>query len=1424
MCMSETSLLRVSKSAAVAEPAVEVDSVKEALKEFKETHPIIERYMSTALEPWRSDYLQMRPLEDASALEQGQHPVLSLQRALDVGDLREVGYASKWVEGRCFVLVACDIQGAGFVVGAGFAGDEELSKRLAAQQARSRLRLPSDLAFGVKEVKRCADAIQKHPDHAEARKPCHQAAESLEALEGYLRDVRVASFCPAGKAWMSAISAYVFHSRVLAASADKAQETAMALTGEVFYSRLRWALRVPPDEPHQPREWARTWQERAEAKTAWGGFDKPQVQETIELPPLGGEQGEEWLKRLLGQEAPKKHDKPDQIFRGRNTGVEETEVGARQRSVALREAMLRRRAHTARWGASAEDLHKERDLGYVPPEPDYFELQDEVQVSARSYAPVPKAQDLRRKELVGKLPVERIRKELGELLESKQVVMVSGGTGSGKSTQLPQFLIDDIKLKASNVVVTQPRRLAAISIAERVAWERAEDVGASVGYSVMGSAVRPRSSTGSVEFVTVGTLLRRALDDPLLQRCDTVVVDEVHERDLLTDFLLILLRDVLPKRPDMRLVLMSATLDVQTFTGYFGNCPVLEVPSGTLHPVDEVYLEDPYFKDFPHTATLLQAEQTGRDVLEQRQQAADQSAAPNKNDRGGGKDGEQPKQVPWWGRDTSDTRYIQLLEDTIRRLVAEVASAGEGGAILCFLPGWAEIRRLLDALRGGTDAGKIWALPLHSSLSRDKQQQVFASAPPGKVKVVLATNVAESSVTIDDVTHVVDAGLQRELTYDAARRMSSLDTVWVSKSNATQRKGRAGRVRPGKVLRLYSRAQLEASAERPAPEMQRCDLAQSCLQAIALGRDPRRFLAHAPDPPSKKSVEAAMDELVAIEAVVGMNPPHLLPIGEVLARLPVEPLLGRAALLGALLGELELTAALLVVAGGRSPFSNNRDEAVASQLEFCVWSDTFAAARALLAFEAQAAERGEGAAASWAKERNMSASALAMLSRSRVQLLREMRRAGLGGASPPVAAASSRQDAAGAEDADFLLETRAALGDEPDADVDDDMTEEQVASDRRLSAASDVDEAQEFLLGSVLASAFPANLAFRGRPPSLVCKTKALGNAMISPASVTKDFSCNGPTWCLYTEMQVSGGKGYLQRTTILENWQVGLFSGLKVKDLGSTAGRTLELDSWLAVKGKHQDTNVLLGTLRREISDGLNWQALVALHRGAGAGNVATASRDRAAALLRAAVAILSGSRPEEADAELLDTWKLPQPSPEELRRPAPAPRRPAPAPKAALAVAAAGAGTDRGAPGAVVATGASAGAAAPATATTTSAAVVARGTEGDANRRQTGGAEGGTKRRQEVPVGARAPSRGKASAGVAVVAPKGARAAWTGAVEAAAAASAKVATDGTPPEEMSVAQLKEWLRERGQKVSGSKAQLVQRVADALEVVVMGT
>eukprot|EP00929_Paragymnodinium_shiwhaense_P001704 TRINITY_DN101935_c0_g1_i2.p1 TRINITY_DN101935_c0_g1~~TRINITY_DN101935_c0_g1_i2.p1 ORF type:complete len:1389 (+),score=291.53 TRINITY_DN101935_c0_g1_i2:209-4168(+) len=1203
-----------------AEPVLS-ESVKQqmtgALKLWQTKEPVIDRYMNSALDPWPGDYLAQTPYLESdiggSIPEAGLDDAIGLLEDRQVrGPLQEVRCAKKEIDGKWFVVVSVDVDGLGFVCGLGYAESEELGEQLAARMVLDRLVIED---APVQAVFDAAEQVKTHKHHAGASDPCRHAGELIEALRPRLQELNVCSFCPCGKVWMSSIVTELpgQHNRVSANSADHQQSTSLALCGEVIIGRLRWALKVKADEPHKPEEWARNVDERLAAErlpNRWRPGGRGRYGRTRQAP-----QREALHVAPLGSQASGANDL--QAILEAVLGDEDAQAA---RSAALEVAVLRRAAIFGKRAAESNGISQ-------------AESEAEAACMTRCYEVTDAAADPRRKEIVGQLPVEQIREELSETLKDQQVVVVSGGTGSGKSTQLPQFLLDDWRsggkgevVDAPRVVVTQPRRLAAISIAERVAWERSEKLGTSIGYAVRGNAVRPSRSGGSVEFVTTGTLLRRAIDDPQLVQCNCVIVDEVHERDMMADFLLILLREVLPKRPDLRIILMSATLDVDTFTRYFGGCGVLQVPSAPRFPVEELHLGDDFFAKLAHGEPLRQAEVDGRTGSNQWMMDSDEQL----------RTGSQR----WWGSDEGDTTFLDLTEETIRAVVPEAleaqeAAGGKKGSILVFMPGWSEIRRMLERLAEGEEGKPIWALPLHSSLPKEQQQKVFEHAPKGKVKVILSTNIAETSVTINDVTVVIDTGLQRELTYDPKRQMSFLDTVWVSRSNAVQRKGRAGRVRKGKVYRLYTREQLDLLPHRPMPQIQRCDLAQSCLQALALGRDPHVFLAQAPDPPATTAVNSAMKDLTAIDAVGPMDDDgvqRILPVGEVITRLPLEPLLGRAMMLGTLLDIPEQAGTLLAISGGgRSPFATppgRQRELLAKRREFCDWSDTFVTMQTLLMWEGIYAKSGDKAATTWASRNYLSPSRLRGFSKAKFQLLRDVRRSGLlrddrfSGLALHLPAAATETLRALEEESEDEEEDASALFESP-SDMQalhetqgDDESEDWLAflGEQQVQAE---DAAAEPLLPAVLCSAYPSNLAVRKDPESPNHVTQNFAPVRMSPSSVNaldeqnnrdnnnnrNNYNTNRgpPSWWLFSELQVSGGRGFLQSTTKLEDWHVGLFGGLQWKDMPGI-GNT-ELDGWLTISGEDAATGDMLKILRKELREALAWQALATLRHGRGHG-----------------------------------------------------------------------------------------------------------------------------------------------------------------------------------------------------------------------------
>ncbi|KAH7388400.1 hypothetical protein KP509_16G074200 [Ceratopteris richardii] len=512
------------------------------------------------------------------------------------------------------------------------------------------------------------------------------------------------------------------------------------------------------------------------------------------------------------------------------------------------------------------------------------------------------------------LPLWRYRQKIVDMIGQNQVIVLTGETGSGKTTQVPQFVLEDYELNGRGaevrVVVTQPRRIAAISVAERVAWERGEPLGRSVGYSIRLESVPPRP-WGSILYCTTGVLLRR------LQRRDGatgishIIIDEVHERDLETDFLLIVVRELLQSHPSLRVVVMSATVDSSIYDRYFNNCPVISVP-GMMHPVQVFHLDD-----LPHLM------------------------------------GQYNFIVPKFpmARITDEEEVDTDLVANVISWIAEEYSQTDG-SILCFLPGLDHIIMIKERLQKMPAGKKMIILPLHSQLPAGEQRAAFTRAPAGLRKVILATNIAETSVTIDDVVYVVDSGKVKEKQYDPSLNMNILRVQWTSQASARQRQGRAGRVRAGFCFRMYTSQVFCTMNEHQVPEMQRVPLEELCLQIKAIASAAAnntsvsagpshsnivRFLSKALQPPNIHAVHAAIRLLKDLGAIDMQE--NLTPLGMTLAKLAVPPRFGKMLIYGALLGSLEPVLTIVAAACFRDPFVapiNKRDEADKMRASFAV--------------------------------------------------------------------------------------------------------------------------------------------------------------------------------------------------------------------------------------------------------------------------------------------------------------------------------------------------------------------------------------------------------------------------------------------------------------------------------------------------------
>ncbi|KAG8591583.1 hypothetical protein GDO81_000225 [Engystomops pustulosus] len=396
----------------------------------------------------------------------------------------------------------------------------------------------------------------------------------------------------------------------------------------------------------------------------------------------------------------------------------------------------------------------------------------------------PRYYDILKKRL--QLPVWEYKERFTDILMRNQSFVLVGETGSGKTTQIPQWCVEYMRSLPGpkrGVACTQPRRVAAMSVAQRVADEMDVMLGQEVGYSIRFEDCS--SAKTILKYMTDGMLLREAMNDPLLERYGVVILDEAHERTLATDILMGVLKEVVRQRNDLKVIVMSATLDAGKFQVYFDSCPLLTIP-GRTHPVEIFYTPEPE-----------------RDYL----------------------------------------------EAAIRTVIQIHMCEEEEGDLLLFLTGQEEIdeackriKREIDDL--GPEVGDIKIIPLYSTLPPQQQQRIFEPPPPKKPngaigrKVVVSTNIAETSLTIDGVVFVIDPGFAKQKVYNPRIRVESLLVTAISKASAQQRAGRAGRTRPGKCFRLYTeKAYKTEMQDNTYPEILRSNLGSVVLQLKKLGID-----------------------------------------------------------------------------------------------------------------------------------------------------------------------------------------------------------------------------------------------------------------------------------------------------------------------------------------------------------------------------------------------------------------------------------------------------------------------------------------------------------------------------------------------------------------------------------------------------------
>ena len=497
------------------------------------------------------------------------------------------------------------------------------------------------------------------------------------------------------------------------------------------------------------------------------------------------------------------------------------------------------------------------------------------------------------------LPIESARGEIIQALKNNQVVIVVGETGSGKTTRLPVYLYQEGMNKTGRIGISEPRKVATTSVAHFVAKQLGSQMGGVVGYQIRFDTQADQKT--DMLFMTDGILLRRFQKDPLVREFSVLMIDEAHERSGNIDFVLGLAKQALLARSDFHVVIASATIDAEKFSRYFNNAPIVKA-SGRLYPVSVTYLE----------REVHMSDERGR-------------------------------------------FSVRPMVEAAAKLVLDIHKSGKEGDVLVFMPGKDEIRMASEILAGAR-YNDVMILPVHAGMDPEDQNKIFADYP-GKRKIVIATNIAETSITIDGVVFVVDTGLIKQKNFHPQYGIESLDLVSHSRSGCDQRAGRAGRTQSGFCYRLYTEASYKARPEYSVPEILRVSLAGVVLTMEDIGIDPMKF--EFIDQPDRMVLAEAYETLIALGAIE-KGKKGLTEVGRRMAKLPLDPTIARMVLEAQKHGCVQQIVAIASMLSAQNILARPRDKELEADRAHKEFVDAYSDAITLLkVWQAYRAHKGD---------------------------------------------------------------------------------------------------------------------------------------------------------------------------------------------------------------------------------------------------------------------------------------------------------------------------------------------------------------------------------------------------------------------------------------------------------------------------------